>query len=111
MIYKQSFKIFLWYPEPGSNRHDHFWSQDFKSGVSTYSTIRATAFQSKSTAKVAKNRQSTKSRCRMMSSSSSGANHRISGSRRNHVICRLAYRRELRLIRSIASSRVVRPSK
>ena len=41
MIYKQSFKIFLWYPEPGSNRHDHFWSQDFKSGVSTDSTIRA----------------------------------------------------------------------
>ena len=26
-----------------SNSHDHFWSQDFKSGVSTYSTIRATS--------------------------------------------------------------------
>ena len=30
------------YPEPGSNRHGHYWPQDFKSGVSTYSTIRAT---------------------------------------------------------------------
>ena len=31
----------LSYSKPGSNRHDHYWSQDFKSGVSTYSTIRA----------------------------------------------------------------------
>ncbi len=34
-------KVSVTYPEPGSNRHDHFWSQDFKSGVSTDSTIRA----------------------------------------------------------------------
>ena len=31
----------LWYSKPGSNRHGHYWPQDFKSGVSTYSTIRA----------------------------------------------------------------------
>ena len=30
------------YSEPGSNRHGHYCPQDFKSGVSTYSTIRAT---------------------------------------------------------------------
>ena len=29
------------YPERESNPHDHCCSQDFKSGVSTYSTIRA----------------------------------------------------------------------
>ena len=29
------------YSERESNPHDHCWSQDFKSGVSTYSTIRA----------------------------------------------------------------------
>ena len=34
------------YSKPGSNRHGHYWPQDFKSGVSTYSTIRATAFLS-----------------------------------------------------------------
>ena len=34
----------LWYSKPGSNRHGHYWPQDFKSGVSTYSTIRATAY-------------------------------------------------------------------
>ena len=32
------------YPEPGSNRHGHYWPQDFKSGVSTDSTIRAQSF-------------------------------------------------------------------
>ena len=30
------------YSEPGSNRYGHYCPQDFKSGVSTYSTIRAT---------------------------------------------------------------------
>ena len=30
------------YSKPGSNRHGHYCPQDFKSGVSTYSTIRAT---------------------------------------------------------------------
>ncbi len=30
------------YPEPGSNRHDLKWSQDFKSCASTNSAIRAT---------------------------------------------------------------------
>ncbi len=34
--------LFL-YSEPGSNRYGHYCPQDFKSGVSTYSTIRATA--------------------------------------------------------------------
>ena len=34
----------LLYSKPGSNRHGHYWPQDFKSGVSTYSTIRATAY-------------------------------------------------------------------
>lgn len=29
------------YSERESNPHDHYWSQDFKSGVSTYFTIRA----------------------------------------------------------------------
>ena len=33
---------FLLYSEPGSNRYGHYCPQDFKSGVSTYSTIRAT---------------------------------------------------------------------
>ena len=32
----------LKYSEPGSNRYGHYCPQDFKSGVSTYSTIRAT---------------------------------------------------------------------
>ena len=32
----------LLYSEPGSNRYGHYCPQDFKSGVSTYSTIRAT---------------------------------------------------------------------
>ena len=41
---KQLFGIFFWYPEPGSNRHGHYWPQDFKSGVSTDSTIRAQSF-------------------------------------------------------------------
>ena len=35
-------KLLFQYSEPGSNRHGHYWPQDFKSGVSTYSTIRAT---------------------------------------------------------------------
>ena len=39
--------IIFQYSEPGSNRHGHYWPQDFKSGVSTYSTIRATAFAKK----------------------------------------------------------------
>ena len=30
--------------EPGSNRHGHYWPQDFKSGVATDSTIRAQSF-------------------------------------------------------------------
>ena len=34
-------KVLAVYPEPGSNVGRHFWSQDFKSGVSTDSTIRA----------------------------------------------------------------------
>ena len=29
------------YREPGSNRHSHHWPKDFKSFVSTYSTIAA----------------------------------------------------------------------
>ena len=33
------------YPEPGSNRHGHYWPQDFKSGVSTDSTIRASMLE------------------------------------------------------------------
>ena len=41
----QLFGIFYWYPEPGSNRHGHYWPQDFKSGVSTDSTIRAQPFR------------------------------------------------------------------
>ena len=32
----------FWYSKPGSNRYGHYCPQDFKSGVSTYSTIRAT---------------------------------------------------------------------
>ena len=39
--------IIFQYSEPGSNRHGHYWPQDFKSGVSTYSTIRAAAFTRK----------------------------------------------------------------
>ena len=39
---KRSHKASLWYSEPGSNRYGHYCPQDFKSGVSTYSTIRAT---------------------------------------------------------------------
>ena len=39
------------YPEPGSNRHGHYWPQDFKSGVSTDSTIRAQPL-SKAVAKI-----------------------------------------------------------
>ena len=35
-------ELLFQYSEPGSNRHGHYWPQDFKSGVSTYSTIRAT---------------------------------------------------------------------
>ena len=40
-----TFLSFL-YPKPGSNRYGPFGPQDFKSGVSTYSTIRATCFAS-----------------------------------------------------------------
>ena len=50
-IYQQ-IKRFYWYPEPGSNRHGHYWPQDFKSGVSTDSTIRAASFRPKGRAKV-----------------------------------------------------------
>ena len=39
---KRSRKASLRYSEPGSNRYGHYCPQDFKSGVSTYSTIRAT---------------------------------------------------------------------
>lgn len=42
--HNQQIKRFYWYPEPGSNRHGHYWPQDFKSGVSTDSTIRAQSF-------------------------------------------------------------------
>ena len=35
----------LLYSEPGSNRYGHYCPQDFKSGVSTYSTIRATGLR------------------------------------------------------------------
>ena len=42
--YYQQIKRFFLYPEPGSNRHGHYWPQDFKSGVSTDSTIRAQSF-------------------------------------------------------------------
>lgn len=42
-LYQQVKRFFL-YPEPGSNRHGHYWPQDFKSGVSTDSTIRAQSF-------------------------------------------------------------------
>ena len=49
------------YSERESNPHDHCWSQDFKSGVSTYSTIRATAFRRKASAKVRKFYDSPKS--------------------------------------------------
>ena len=39
---KETEQLFgLRYSERESNPHDHCWSQDFKSGVSTYSTIRA----------------------------------------------------------------------
>ena len=38
-----TFLSFL-YPKPGSNRYGPFGPQDFKSGVSTYSTIRAHLF-------------------------------------------------------------------
>ena len=105
------------YSERESNPHDHCWSQDFKSGVSTYSTIRAThAFSAKGDGKstqyspilqalaafasAKKTRTPAAATVRppifrqpmaaRMASSSSGANHRISGSRRNHVSCRLA---------------------
>ena len=42
--HNQQIKRFFLYPEPGSNRHGHYWPQDFKSGVSTDSTIRAQSF-------------------------------------------------------------------
>ena len=42
---------FCWYPEPGSNRHGHCWPQDFKSGVSTDSTIRAQPSAGRTSAK------------------------------------------------------------
>ena len=45
MIRKKREEFFLsffsWYPKPGSNRHSPFGPRDFKSLVSTYSTIRA----------------------------------------------------------------------
>ncbi len=47
----------------------------------------------------------------IIESNSVGENQRISSSRRNQVICRLAYLRELRLISSMASSRDIVPSK
>ena len=34
-------ELFSKYSERESNPHGHYWPQDFKSGVSTYSTIRA----------------------------------------------------------------------
>ena len=37
---KNLFLPFL-YPEPGSNRHGHYWPLDFKSSASTNSAIRA----------------------------------------------------------------------
>ena len=58
----QQIKRFSWYPEPGSNRHGHCWPQDFKSGVSTDSTIRAQPSAGKTSAKVRNNLRSAKSR-------------------------------------------------
>ena len=58
----QQIKRFYWYPEPGSNRHGHCWPQDFKSGVSTDSTIRAQPSAGKTSAKVRNNLRSAKSR-------------------------------------------------
>lgn len=60
-IYQQ-IRRFYWYPEPGSNRHGHCWPQDFKSGVSTDSTIRAQPSAGKTSAKVRNNLRSAKSR-------------------------------------------------
>ena len=48
------------YSKPESNRYGHYCPQDFKSGVSTYSTIRATVNLNKLDAtKVAKLFQTT----------------------------------------------------
>ena len=41
---RETFAVSLRYSEPGSNRYGHYCPQDFKSGVSTYSTIRATQY-------------------------------------------------------------------
>ena len=48
------------YSERESNPHGHCWPQDFKSGVSTCSTIRALAFRRKTSAKVRNNLRSAK---------------------------------------------------
>lgn len=89
--YYQQIKRFLQYPEPGSNRHGHYWPQDFKSGVSTYSTIRAAVF-GKRRDKSNKNLliYNVPSIYAMILSVSPGGVQKISGSRRNQVSCRLA---------------------
>ena len=79
------------YSERESNPHDHCWSQDFKSGVSTYSTIRAAVF-GKRRDKSNKNLliYNVPSIYAMILSVSPGGVQKISGSRRNQVSCRLA---------------------
>ena len=79
------------YSERESNPHDHCWSQDFKSGVSTYSTIRAAVF-GKRRDKSNKNLliYNVPSIYAMILSVSPGGTQKISGSRRNQVSCRLA---------------------
>jgi hypothetical protein len=37
----EPFRLVTLYPEPGSNRHGHYWPLDFKSSASTNSAIRA----------------------------------------------------------------------
>ncbi len=49
------------YPKPGSNRYGPFGPQDFKSGVSTYSTIRAPYAPHKEPTKVVNKFESRKS--------------------------------------------------
>ena len=79
------------YSERESNPHGHCWPQDFKSGVSTYSTIRAAVF-GKRRDKSNKNLliYNVPSIYAMILSVSPGGVQKISGSRRNQVSCRLA---------------------
>lgn len=101
--------------ERESNPYGHHCPQDFKSCVSTYSTIRASSphFYTWS-ANIGIFGDYTNFR-RYFSidsaHSSPPSNHSIRSSRPNQVCWRLAYRRLLRLISSIALSRVIFPSK